>query len=318
MIEQRPYGATGLSVSVLAYGAMTIAADPGLSNGVAPSLLAALDAGVTLVDTARAYGPSEEIVGATLRAWGGRPPAISTKVRSRARDAYRFACPVSEAYPPEAIRESVEASLTALGVERLDIVHLHQWHYAWTHDLSWLEALHDLQAEGKVGAVAVSVQDHEHDAALELVSRGLVDGVQTILHLFESRPANALLPLCSARGVGVIARCVLDSGGLTEAFSAEDFAGRTFLKHAPYPEYAARLGALAARFTPQVAGSTTELALRFAAYAEGITAITLGLTEPRFVAEAVAALARGPLPAESVAAIRREHVWTRNFYERLL
>lgn len=318
MMDRRPYGSTGLDVSILTYGAMSVAADPGLRDGVAPSLLAALAAGVNLVDTARVYPGSEEIVGATLRAWEGPAPLISTKVRSQARDAYRFACPVAEAYPPAAIRESVEASLAALGRETLDIVHLHQWHYAWTHDLSWLEALHALRDEGKLRFIAVSVQDHEHDAALELVSRGLVDGVQAIVHLFESRPTNALLPLARDRGVGVIARCVLDSGGLTGALDAADFARRTFLKHAPYADYAARLAALEAQFTPAVAATLPELALRFVASLPGVSTLTLGMPEARFVEAAAASLAKGPLPAEVVAAIRRDHVWTRNFYERLL
>jgi len=317
-MERRTYGATGLDVSVLTYGAMTVAADPGLKDGIAPSLLAALEAGVNLVDTARVYPRSEEIVAATLRAWNGPQPFVSTKVKSRARDAYRFACPVAEAYPAEAIRESVEESLRALRRDTLDIVHLHQWHYAWTHDLAWLEVLHTLREEGKLRFIAVSVQDHEHDAALELVSQGLVDGVQAIVHLFESRPANALLPLAQARGVGVIARCVLDSGGLTGALTEADFAARTFLRHAPHADYAARLAALERSFLPAAAVQISELALRFVASLPGVSTLTLGMPESRFVEAAVAALAKGPLAAEVVAAIRREHVWSRNFYERLL
>jgi aryl-alcohol dehydrogenase-like predicted oxidoreductase len=317
-MHRRPYGSTGLEVSVLTYGAMTVAFDPEVKDKVAPSLLAALEAGVNLVDTARVYGNSEELVAATLAAWDGPPPLISTKVRSLARDAYRFACPVAEAYPAEAIRESVETSLKTLGRQTLDIVHLHQWHYGWTHDLTWLETLHTLRDEGKLRFIAVSVQDHEHDAALELVSRGLVDGVQAIVHLFESRPANALLPLAQDRGVGVIARCVLDSGGLTGTLDEADFAARNFLKHASYADYAARVAELEGRFVPDVAASLPELALRFVASLPGVSTLTLGLQDTRFVEAAVAALAKGPLPAEAVAAIRREHVWTRNFYERLL
>src|SRR5687768_16646341 len=143
-MNRRPYGSTGLELTVLTYGAMTIALDPGVKVKVAPSLLAALEAGVNLVDTARVYENSEELVDATLAAWDGPPPLISTKVRSLARDAYRFGCPVAEAYQAEAIRESVETSLKALRRETLDIVHLHQWHYGCTHDLSSLETLHTL------------------------------------------------------------------------------------------------------------------------------------------------------------------------------
>lgn len=301
-------------MSALAYGAMSIAQDPGLSGQVAPSLLRALEAGVTLVDTARLYPGSEEIVAATLRQWAGPRPVISTKLATLDYGAFRFHAPLAKAYPPEAIRRSVEASLAALQVERLDIVHLHQWHYAWTHEPAWLETLTRLREEGKVGAIAVSAQDHEHDALLEAVSMGLVDGVQLILNLFESRPMNSILPLCAARGVGVIARCVLDSGGLTGTLAAEDFVARRFLKHAPVAEYQARAAALEAAFAP---ASLTELAIRFSLSVPGVSSMTLGMPEARMVDEAVAAIAKGALPAGAVEAIRREHVWSKNFYERI-
>ncbi|MGH6986754.1 MAG: aldo/keto reductase [Caulobacteraceae bacterium] len=317
-METRFFGATGLHVSLLAYGAMTIAGDPGLKDGVSPSLIAALERGVTLVDTARVYPRSEEIIGATLAARSGKRPIISTKIRSQIRDAWRFPHPVSEAYPTLAIRASVEESLRALRVEAIDIIHLHQWWHAWTHDLTWLETLQDLRSEGKVRFIAVSVQDHEHDAVLDLVGRGLVDGVQTIVHLFESRPANSLLPLAADRGIGVIARCALDSGGLSGVLDAAGFAQRPFLKNAPFAEYSTRLAEIQSRFLPEAAASLPELALRFVASLEGVSAITVGMNEAGFVESAVAALEKGPLPANVTAAIRREHVWSRNFYERLL
>jgi aryl-alcohol dehydrogenase-like predicted oxidoreductase len=316
-LDVRNYGKSGLDVSAIAYGAMTLAADPQIRDGVAPSLLRALERGVTLIDTARVYPKSEELIASTLRAWHGRRPIISTKVHSASRDAYRFHCPIVDAYPPQRIRESVEGSLRALGVEQLDIVHLHQWHYLWTHERSWLDTLHTLREEGKVRCIAISAQDHEHDAALEIVSAGLVDGVQVILNVFESRPMSALLPLARARGVGVIARCVYDSGGLSGTLTAEEFRARRFLQHAPYEQYQARLDELARRFIPAEASSIAELALRFALSVPGVSAATLGMPEARLVEAAIDAAERGPLSPATVEAIRREHVWTRNFYERL-
>src|SRR5262249_48132466 len=157
--------------SAVAYGAMSLAQDPDIRDGVAPSLLRALESGVTLIDTARVYPGSEQLIASTLEAWRGPRPLISTKVQSASRDAYRFHCPIAEAYPREKIRESVETSLRTLAVERLDIVHLHQWHYLWTHERGWLDALLELREEGKIRCIAVSAQDHEHDALLELMSQ---------------------------------------------------------------------------------------------------------------------------------------------------
>jgi aryl-alcohol dehydrogenase-like predicted oxidoreductase len=315
-VDERPYGETGFSVSALAYGAMSIGADPDLGNGVAPSLLCALESGVTLIDTARVYPNSEAIIASTLREWRGARPLISTKVRALSRETYRAYRPLAEAYTAQSIRDSVEQSLSALGVDCLDIVHLHQWHYLWTHDPIWLESLQALKREGKLRAIAISVQDHEHDAALEAVSTRLVDGVQVIFNLFESRPANALLPLAEARGVGVIARCVLDSGGLSGELSRSDFAARPFLKHAPYTEYIARTEEFE-RFTPGSAADLAELALRFAITPAAISAATVGMPSRSLVEETLAAIGKGPLASDIEMSIRRDHVWTKNFYERL-
>jgi aryl-alcohol dehydrogenase-like predicted oxidoreductase len=316
-LDVRSYGKSGLNVSAVAYGAMTLAADPQIRDGVAPSLLRALERGITLIDTARVYPRSEELIASTLRAWRGPRPIISTKLHSASRDAYRFHCPIADAYSPQRIRESVEGSLRALGVEQLEIVHLHQWHYLWTHERSWLDTLQALREEGKIRCIAISAQDHEHDAVLEIVSAGVVDGVQVIFNIFESRPLSALLPLARERGVGVIARCVYDSGGLSGALTPEEFGARRFLQHAPYEQYQSRLDELARRFTPTQASSIAELALRFALSVPGVSAATLGMPETRLVDAAIDAAERGPLSAATVEAIRREHVWTRNFYERL-
>jgi aryl-alcohol dehydrogenase-like predicted oxidoreductase len=89
------------------------------------------------------------------------------------------------------------------------------------------------------------------------------------------------------------------------------------LQHAPYEQYQARLDELVRRFVPAEAGSIAELALRFALSVPGVSAATLGMPETRLVDAAIDAAERGPLSADTVEAIRREHVWTRNFYERL-
>lgn len=317
-LPQNAYGHTGLHVSVLTYGAMSVTADLDVIDGVAPSLLRALERGVNLIDTARIYPGSEEIVRKTLAVWRGPRPLISTKVQTQCLDAWRFHHPLREAYTPQSIRKSVEDSLRALGTETLDIVHLHQWHYGWTHELEWLDALHTLRAQGKLRFVAISAQDHEHDALLEVMSRNLVDGVQLILNIFESRPLNAAIPLARERGIGVIGRCVMDSGGLSGALTREDFLARRFLEHAPFSEYEQRLGALRQALCPRFASNVAELALRFAAFGDGVSTITLGLPSTPLVDQTIGVLERGPLDPEAIELIRREHVWTKNFYEKLL
>jgi aryl-alcohol dehydrogenase-like predicted oxidoreductase len=314
----RRYGIRGPEVSELAFGAMSIRHDKQLSNGVSGSLLHALDRGVNLIDTARIYPESEKIIGRTLREWSGAPPFISTKLSPLDREGFRFGGPLEKFYTPAGIADSVDSSLSALGVERLDIVHMHQWHYRWTHELDWLDALSDLRREGKVGLVAVSAQDHEHDALLEIVSQGLVDGIQLIVNLFESRPCNAILPRAAQKGVGVIARCVLDSGGLAAPLTDEEFRERPFLRHAPGAEYRKRIAALNDEFGLDGSDSLVDLALRFVVSDPAVSSITLGLTSSEQVDLACQAIGKGALSDDAVGSIRRKHVWTKNFYEKLL
>lgn len=317
-MQQTQYGRSGLCVSRLAFGAMGIAGDPNITDRIAPSLLRALEQGVSLIDTARIYPHSEDIIRHTLKQWRDIRPVISTKLASQCSAGFRSSGPVADHYPEGAIRKSVDESLAALGVEQLDIVHLHQWHYRWTHELSWLETLQALQKEGKVGQIAISGQDHEHDALLEIVNSGAVSGIQIIVNLFESRPFNAILPLAQHQSAGVIARCVLDSGGLSGALSNDGFAQRTFLKNAPVAEYRQRLLAIEHSFVPSVAASLSELAIRFALSHPAVSALTLGMTTSDEVDAAVAAVSKGPLPDQVVQTIRRQHVWTKNFYEKLV
>ena len=317
-MELRSYGDTGLMVSPLCYGAMTIAQDPELRDHIAPSLLRALDCGVRIIDTARVYPNSEAIVAATLKAWSGERPVISTKLAPGSAATFREYRPIAEAYTPDSIRRSVEESLAALDVETLDIVHLHQWWHLWTYEDEIFETLDALRREGKIGHAAISVGDHEHDAALEAVSRRRIAGIQLILNLFESRPLASVLPLAGLREVGVIARCALDSGGLTGTLTADDFRARPFLKHAPFDEYAARLHALADCFVPAAAPTLTDLALRFALSVPDVSAVTIGMPSVTMVDACLESARSGPLSDEVMTAIRREHVWTKNFYERLL
>ena len=316
-MHERAFGNTGLQVSVVTYGAMTIATDPELRSGVSPSLLRALERGVNLIDTARVYRDSESIVGKTLREWSGERPLLSTKIAPRSLKAFRSYVPIADSFTPESIAASVDASLALLGVDCIDIVHLHQWFYLWTHEDAWLEAMRTLREQGKIRCIAVSAQDHEHDALLEAMSRRSVDSVQFIYNVFESRPAVSLLPLAARNGIGTIARCVLDSGGLTGALDRAGFERTLFLRHAPFDEYQRRLAALR-ELCKEGDTELSELALRFALTDPSVSTLTVGMPSADLVERNLAAVAKGPLPAALFEQLRTHHVWTKNHYERLV
>lgn len=83
----------------------------------------ALHVGVTVFDTAPAYGTGEKLLGRALAEWRGPKPIISTKVgRLPAGDALDMKCD----YHPSAMRDSLRRSLDVLGVECVDILLLHE------------------------------------------------------------------------------------------------------------------------------------------------------------------------------------------------
>ncbi len=310
-LEQRPLGKTGLNVTVV-YGAMLIG-EGELRDGASVSLLHTLESGVTCIDTARGYGMSEKIVGQTLRAYKGPPPVIATKVAPLPTGDWRFYVPLENAFTPQSITASAEASLKALGVETIDLLQLHQWYYLWTHRPEWLETFRKLKAAGKIRAFGISAQDHEHDALLQVIDERLVDSVQFVFNAFESRPLTSVLPLARQRGVGVIARCVLDVGGLTGALEPDQLEANPYFAKAPPSAYLARIERLKAAFCAD-GTSLSELAIRFALTAEGVTTLTLSMPQPRFVDSNLAAARKGSLDQVTFQKIHREHGWFKNFW----
>ncbi|MGW1541682.1 aldo/keto reductase [Streptomyces sp. NPDC002309] len=172
-------------------------------------------AGATLLDTAPKYGDglSERRVGQALAAMDRSQVRISTKA----------GWIVGEASAPrpgfgrDDVLRSLESSMRRLGVDRLDVVHVHDpddhLEEAVRHTVPALARLRD---EGVVGAVGAGMNSHA--PLSELVRRCdldvvLVAGRYTLLE----QPALAeLLPLCEERGVGVIAAGVFNSGLLAD------------------------------------------------------------------------------------------------------
>ena len=196
----------GRAVSKLGFGAMGFAGwfGPQDEGEAVRALHHALDAGVTFVDTARAYGQSEAVVGRALRAWSGRaadrgdqggvarhPPPLGHAGRRRDRSSRRGQ-----------VRASALRSLKELGVDRLDLLQMHLWWPTWGTDGYWVDELRQLKADGLVGHVGVSIPDHRSDLALGVVASGLVESVQTIVNIFDPLALDALVPLCRQRRRG--------------------------------------------------------------------------------------------------------------------
>ncbi|MGO4425822.1 aldo/keto reductase, partial [Streptomyces sp. MCAF7] len=215
-MHYRELGRSELTVSEIGYGAWGI----GESNWVGATedesvraLQRAIDLGVNFIDTARGYGESERIVGRVVRerAAAGDEVLVATKVppKNRVWPAPAGLDP-AETFPGAHIRESVETSLRVSGLDHFDVLQFHVWSDEWVGRGDWLETIAELKREGKIRLFGVSINDHEPDNALALVTSGAVDTVQVIYNIFDQSPAEALLPACAEHGVGVIVRVALD------------------------------------------------------------------------------------------------------------
>jgi pyridoxine 4-dehydrogenase len=185
------------------------------------TVLAALDAGVRLIDTALAYtrdgveSYAEEVVAQALRQRPGGRPVVATKGGHWRR---------GEGFPidgsPAALRAHCEISLRTLGVERIDLYQLHHVDPAVPLDES-VGALAELRAEGKVDAIGLSnVDAAQLDLALEIAP---VASVQNRLSLGE-RADLPMVAACVERGVAYLAYMPFGGPGAAAPAVAEEVA----------------------------------------------------------------------------------------------
>ncbi len=184
----------------------------------------AIELGVDWIDTAAIYGlgRSEEVVGQALAALPtSERPLVFTKCGMVWAPERPTAFP-RRLLAPESIRRECEASLARLGVEAID---LYQFH--WPDDTgvpveeSW-GAMLGLREEGKVRWCGVSNFDA---ALLERCERvGHVNSLQPPFSLINRGAAADVLPWCAAHGTGVIVYSPMQSGLLTDTFSARRVA----------------------------------------------------------------------------------------------
>ncbi len=213
MIPRRPLGSTGLEVGVLGLGTVKLGRNEQVkypegfelpSDEQAKYLLAvARDVGVNLIDTAPAYGTSEERLGGLLS--GSRDDwVIVTKAGEtfeNGRSSFDFS--------PVAIRASVERSLRRLRTDRVECLLLHSdGRDLWILEESGaMDELGRLKDEGKILSVGISTKTPEGTA------RGVecCDVVMATLNLGERGDLGAIRE-GGTRGVGVLIKKALASG----------------------------------------------------------------------------------------------------------
>ncbi len=226
-LPTRPLGSSGLDITTVGFGAWAIGGG-GWAFGWGPqddadSLAAmhrALELGINWIDTAAVYGlgHSEELVGRLLRELpSGHHPLVFTKCglvwdeRDRMREAQRV-------LRPDSIRKECEASLRRLGVERIDLYQFHRPDETGTPvEDSW-HAMVRLVEEGKVRAAGVSNFDVALLERCEAIRQ--VDSLQPPFSLIRRDVAAREIPWCAEHDTGVIVYSPMQTGLLTDSFTA--------------------------------------------------------------------------------------------------
>ncbi len=321
-MKYRKLGGSGRDVSEIGYGAWGIGGVQWLGGTDDESLRAvhhAISLGLNFIDTALAYGDghSERLVGRIVRE-SDRQLYVATKVPPKNQLwPARPGIDIDQVFPYDYVMQCTEQSLRNLGVEAVDLQQLHVWNPEWIDRDDWRRAFEDLKRSGKVRAVGVSINDHDPDSALELVSTGLIDTVQVIYNIFDQSPEARLFPLAQERQIGVIARVPLDEGGLTgeitpdTEFEPTDFRAGYFSGDRKR-QVAERVTAIR-RDLEGVPGTLAEIALRFCLSHPAVSTVIPGMRSVAH-AEANAAVSdQGPLDPLTLGILRR-HAWARNFY----
>jgi aryl-alcohol dehydrogenase-like predicted oxidoreductase len=230
-LPRRPLGKSGLEITTVGFGAWA-AGGGGWSFGWGPqdddaSLAAigrAVSRGVNWIDTAAVYGlgHSEEVVGQALRAIpAAERPFVFTKCGLQ-WDARNPMTQAKRSLRPDLVVQGCEDSLRRLGVERIDLFQFH-----WPDEGgvavedSW-GAMTRLVEQGKVRAIGVSNFDVARLERCEAVRH--VDSLQPPFSAIRRDVAAAEVPWCAAHGTGVIVYSPMQSGLLTDRFTADRVA----------------------------------------------------------------------------------------------
>lgn len=250
--------------------------DASLDEGRVQTLLdGALALGVTVFDAARSYGVAEARLGRDLR---GHRVTISTK------GGYGVD-PVPE-WTGAAITEGIERARRLLGVDRIDVFHLHSCPLEVLQRAELTDALHAAKRAGRIGRAGYS---GDNEALAWAVESGLFDAVQASFSVFD-QSNGPTLRRAKERGLWVMAKRPL--GGAAWRGTPNDDAGR---------EYRRRLELMGLPIDE-------DLAARFVAHAPEVDVALVGTSKLENLRQVVAAVAKGPLPAAVDSSVREAFV----------
>ena len=294
-MNYRRLGRTNLQVSEISLGTVELGMDYGIpaqgehrqpsEADAARTLNCALDLGVNLIDTARAYGNSEAIIGRALKSRRSEY-ILATKIASLSW----------EGYTGGELREQVEASITeSLRTLQTDIIDLLYIHNATPELIQRGEIVKIMQRAQKVGyARFIGTTTYGEAAPLAVLKDGRFDCVQVAYNLLDREFEERVLPLARANDIGVVIRSVLLKGALTYRYA-----------HLPEELRELRTAVEGINSLCSVQDSNLpELAYRFVLAHPAVSTALVGTGRVHELREIVPFSGCAPLPAEILNTIR--------------
>ena len=221
-MRTRQLGKDGAEVPVICFGAWPIGGGMGEvdERQAIATIHAAIDSGVTFIDTAESYRSSEEVLG---RALAGR------------RGEVFLATKISGDHSAEHISKALDNSLRALRTDYVDLYQIHGPKPEWPIEDTMGELVKHRDA-GKIRYLGVS--NFSAEQTEEALQYGSIHSSQPRFNMIQSEPRETLLPYCLERGIGVIPHSPLAKGFLTGKYRpGHQFpAGDERVNHPYFPD----------------------------------------------------------------------------------
>ena len=293
-------GATGLRVSRVCLGCMSFG-DPqrgahpwSMSEAQSrPFIKKALESGITFFDTANAYsdGSSEEIVGRALNEFADREDVVlATKVFMPMREG-----PNGSGLSRKAILHEIDASLTRLGTDYVDLYQIHRWDPN-TPIEETLGALDEVVRSGRARYLgASSMWAWQFSKALYTAGEhgwARFVSMQNQYNLLDREEEREMLPLCADQGIGVIPWSPLARGRLTRDWDedTERSGSDQILANMYGAEGDREIVARVAEIADALGVSRAQVALAWVLANPVITAPIVGVTKDQHLDDALAAV----------------------------
>ena len=305
-MQYRTLGKTDISASAVALGTWAIGGGPWWGdsddNQSIKAIQAAIAAGVTMIDTAPAYGwgHSEEVVGKALK--GQRDKVIlSTKCGlwwkdERGSSFFEMGDKhVKRCLLPETIKEELEDSLRRLDTDYIDLYHTH-WQSLEPDKYpiaDTMQCLMKLKEEGKIRAIGASNVDLEH--VKQYLAAGVLDAIQPKYSMLDREIEKEILPYCQANGISSLVYSPLEQGLLTGKIGLnQTFPEGAYRNNIPWYLPANRIKVLNmlegwSDLLTKYNCSLSQLVIAWTAAQEGITFVLCGARKEAHVIDNVGA-----------------------------